>query len=479
MRQPWLLALLLSVGCGAENPLRDLRVDRDVGEAEEGSDARRVQLCTSGPFLYSVWADDRSGMPQIYANRSYDGGRSWAPDDTHVSQGSLFVADNPSMDCDQGRVVVAWEDDRHSDLGDPTIYTRSSEDGGATWGAEQLAGRDGLGSWRAQEPQVKIRGRWAYLIWTDNRGGAFDVFFTVSQDLGASWAPETRLDTDGAGEAYSANAVLAIDDQGGVYVAWEDSRSLLNDIYYNRSSYHGFPDTWLYRDVRLDSGDDPGSANSYAPSISARDGMVAVAWHDRRNGSEPDVGADIYVQVAADGTNFFGTAKSVDDREPGFDDSMFPSVAVLDDMSIGMVWRDASRGPFDIFWARSTDGGATFPEPVQVDVRSDANSGTPMLSTAPGGRIGVAWADFRNSPDGDPREDIYANSSGDYGATWGDDWRVNDYPAGLVRAVSPSIAVDAELDEVRVAWEDWRSGSADIYYRVTTTSGAAPDGETP
>lgn len=481
MRHPWLLAILLTVGCGGQNPLRDQRIDRDEGEAEEGSDARRVQLCSSGPFLYSAWADDRSGTAKIYANRSYDGGRSWAPNDILISEGSpeAGVADAPSMDCDQGRVVIAWEDDRHSDLGDATIYTRNSEDAGETWGSEHLASRDGDGGWRAQEPQVQVRGRWAYLIWTDNRAGAFDVFFSVSQDLGGTWAPEIRLDTDDPGNAYSANAVLAIDDAGGVYVAWEDSRSLLNDIYYNRSTYHGFPDTWLGRDVRLDGGDDPGSANSYAPSIAAHDGVAAVAWHDRRNGNEPDVGADVYVQVSQDASamTFFAAAVPVDSRDPGGSDSMFPSAAVFDDGSVGVVWRDEERGPSDILWARSTDAGVSFSEPVQVDITSSANSGAPVLSASPDGRIGVAWSDFRNSPDGDPREDIYANSSLDYGDSWGNDWRVNDYPSGQVRAVFPSIQIDEELDEVRVAWEDWRSGSADIYYRVTTTDGTSPDGE--
>jgi len=297
------LAAILLAACGPPDPFIDVRVDRDLGEGDEGSDARHGSLCAAGSSLYATWADDRAGSPQIYFNGSQDGGRTWAEEDTHISLGapSGTVSDVPSISCEEGRVAIAWEDDRHSDLGDPTIYVRTSADGGATWYPEQRATRDAYGDWRALEPQVLVRETWIYVVWSDNRNGAYDIYSNVSDDVGATWLDdEVRIDTDEPGAAYSANARIAADEDGYVYVVWEDSRAVLNDIYMSRSYSNGLPNSWSPLDIRLDTGDPPGAANSYAPSISAGRGRVAVAWHDRRNGAEPDLRADIYAQVATD-----------------------------------------------------------------------------------------------------------------------------------------------------------------------------------
>jgi len=479
IRPPLLLAAIALAACAEPTPFIDVRVDRDTGEGEEGSDARHASLCGAGASLYAAWADDRSGEPQIYFNRSEDGGRTWAEEDTRISVGapSGTVSDVPSVSCEEGRVAIVWEDDRHSDLGDPTIYARTSADGGATWYPEQRVTRDAFGDWRSLEPQVLVRDTWIYVVWSDNRNGAYDIYFNVSDDVGATWLDnEVRIDTDEPGAAYSANARMAADEDGYVYVVWEDSRSVLNDIYMSRSYSNGLPNTWMPGDLRLDTGDAPGAANSYAPSISAGRGRVAVAWHDRRNGSEPDVRADIYAQVATDRhlLDFHPEAVRVESDEPGAGESVFPTIQILD-TGIGVVWRDDRRGVFDILYARSEDAGATWSTEVQVDAFSDDNSDTPVFAFAGEGRMAVAWADLRNSPTDEPREDIYVSASRDGGRTWRGEWKVNDYPSGRVRAVFPSVALDGEHDEVQVLWEDWRDGNADVYFRASTMQGTLPE----
>ncbi len=76
--------------------------------------------------------------------------------------------------------------------------------------------------------------------------------------------------------------------------------------------------------------------------------------------------------------------------------------------------------PLDVMFARSTDGGQTWSDPVRVNDDPTGNGawqwfGT--LSVAPSGRIDAIWNDTRNDPGGYDSELYYACSE-DAGETW-------------------------------------------------------------
>ena len=81
----------------------------------------------------------------------------------------------------------------------------------------------------------------------------------------------------------------------------------------------------------------------------------------------------------------------------------------------------------DVFYRRSTDRGDTWSEPVAInddDPEQLYFSGVPEISLAPDGRLDVAWFDTRSDP-GLTANDVYYASSSDNGATWSDNVRVS------------------------------------------------------
>ena len=124
-----------------------------------------------------------------------------------------------------------------------------------------------------------------YVTWVDERAGSTDIYFNYSSNYGMTWqANDIRLDTgDAPGANRSLVPQISNDNNGHVYVTWADRRAGGEDIYFNYSSNYGM--TWQAKDIRLDTGDAPGVNCSLVPQISNdNNGHVYVVWEDNRNG---------------------------------------------------------------------------------------------------------------------------------------------------------------------------------------------------
>ena len=133
-----------------------------------------------------------------------------------------------------------------------------------------------------------------YVAWEDKRSGLWDVYFNYSSDYGATWqsSGNIRLDVgDTAGASNSVYPQIGSDGSGYVYVTWYDERDGAPDIYFYYSNNYG--QTWQVSDTRLDTGSNAGASQSLYPElISDTNGNIYVTWYDSR-----DVGPDIYFDV--------------------------------------------------------------------------------------------------------------------------------------------------------------------------------------
>ncbi len=136
-------------------------------------------------------------------------------------------------------------------------------------------------------------------------------------------------------------------------------------------------------------------------------------------------------------------------------------VLAAPDGSINVVWQGkASKEKANgIFYTRSTDGGKTFNEPVDIS-GTKTESSEPQLAIGHDNSLHIVWIDTLPAPAG---PDVFYSCSTDNGKTWSKIEDVSNTPGAISR--SPGIAV-GEDGRIHIVWSDTSSGdeSPDVFY---------------
>jgi hypothetical protein len=228
-----------------------------------------------------------------------------------------------------------------------------------------------------------------------------------------------------------------------VHVAWQDMRDGNYEVYYKRSTDGG--NTWG-ADIRITNA----AGNSKGPSIAVSGTTVIVVWYDSRNGRD-----EIYFQRSTDGGATWG-GNTLLATGSGNSDNPF---AAMSGNTIHVAWYDTREGNPEIYYNQSTDGGATWGADTRL-TSAAGNSYTPCIAVN-GAVIHIAWHDGR-----DGNEEVYYKRSTDGGATWGADTRLTNVAES---SCNTAIAVSGTI--VHIAWMDKRSGKWQIYYIRSSDSG--------
>jgi chitodextrinase len=294
----------------------------------------------------------------------------------------------------------------------------------------------------------------AYAAWGGPVTGT-DVFFSKSRD-GRTWTAPARVNND-AGGATQSEPSLTLDVSNNIYIAWTDTRNGNNDVFFSKSTDGGlsFSANVRVNDVTTNSQSEPSLAVD-----PTNNHVIHVVWTDTRSAVN---GPDIFYINSTDGGLSFNPASLRINTEATALEQGAPRVAVAPDRSVDVVWRDprnAAKGP-DIYFAKSTDIGATWTPPVIVnDDAGAAVQAEPRIAINQTGAIFVAWTDSRSA---NTASDIYATRSTNGGASFAANIRVND-DQGPVQQLAPSLAVRGS--RVQLAWQDFRRGGPypyDVY----------------
>jgi len=304
------------------------------------------------------------------------------------------------------------------------------------------------------------------------REGDFYVTFVASEDGGGNmkllWVdPGACVISNGpfnvndvAGGVYYWGAQWALSDGlGNFYAVWE-AKGSLGDVKFAASE----TGTDFSPSVEVVST----SENGIDPSLAIMaPGHALVAWSGY-NGAQYDP----YFSAAPDvfGAGDFSTAVQVSSTPVQVDQT---AMAVDQDGNIYVAWEtfpDGTDAGGNIYVAKSSDGGVTFGQQVQVnDVTSEANVGVSSFIAWGGGRLYVVWWDTRDDPEGD----VYMDSSTD-GLDFGADVMINDDTKRYQE--DPSVVVGdgtACKGSVYVVWQDFRSNSSYEIWGAKSSDGGA------
>ena len=269
------------------------------------------------------------------------------------------------------------------------------------------------------------------------------------------------LTAEGTEASRQYRPAVAVGPGGTLYLLWYDLRGTYG-VYASRSTDGGA--TWTAAShVSWDSAPlNPLSVEGIRVAADGA-GVLHAVWADNRPSSESDADLDIFYARSTDG----GATWSANVRlnnDAGSATQKEPALVVSGSGStVCVAWRDGRNTPdtlgaqddWDIYFVRSTDGGLTWGPNVRVD---DGSPGTgqmqPALALDAGGTLYAAWRDTRGAAEGDPA-DIRLAVSTDGGLHWSASAKVGMEPLTPQQQSQPAlVAFGASPARLTVLWGD-------------------------
>lgn len=250
------------------------------------------------------------------------------------------------------------------------------------------------------------------------------VHFAYSHDYGSSWSPSFRVNDNSSASVACDTPSIAVDPTTGhIFVAWKDNRTGVEKVYIDKSVDRGvtFGSDILVYDWPYDTVflRLPRTVNIEV----GQDGTLYVAWILYNGSNLYD--CDIYFTASTDGGQTFNPPTPVNPTGVEARHS-HPWIAITATHIIYVAYPMRNASHSGVYLARSQTGGTSFEAPVKVNDDSTTRyRGGVQVVTSPDGALHVVWTDGRGG-DGTQYLDIYYATSVDGGASFGSNVRVND-----------------------------------------------------
>lgn len=295
-----------------------------------------------------------------------------------------------------------------------------SNDGAVSWNSGTHAG-GGDKQWMAVDRTGGVGTNNIYAFWSQFSSSCLPGNFIRSTDLNDSYEDCTVVDDD------PYYGTMAINNSGDLYIVGGGDNSQHVKVYKSETAKI------------------PGATVTWNPSVDVfMDGDIS-GW-----GS-----------INPDGLS--GQANIDVDRSGGPGEG---NVYVL-----ASVWRSDIGDEADVMFSRSTDGGATWSDPLRINDDEGTSNiqwfGT--MSVAPNGRIDAIWLDTRDAPAGTDHSALYYSYSTDQGITWTVNEKLSDTfdpHVGYPNQNKMGDYFDMISDETgaHLAWTNTLNGEEDVYY---------------
>jgi hypothetical protein len=239
---------------------------------------------------------------------------------------------------------------------------------------------------------------------------------------------------------------IVTDREGGVYIIWEEKRSLFPGIYFCRSVDGGA--SWSSPGVLSGNGDfrHPDIAIDSAGNLNA-------VWYDNDNNAR-----DIYFRRSIDGGQTWSEAKNISVTLRG---SFDPAITVDGSGNLYVVWVDDTPGKRAIAFTRSGDNGNSWSPAVNISNIPDV-SDNPAIAAGDSGHVYVVWSNGDNNT-----WKLYFNRSVNSGTTWEFARKMIDLDNPYS---SPDLAVDSR-ENVYLAFDNIAGFTGYIYLTRSTDYG--------
>jgi len=217
-----------------------------------------------------VFEDKRDGNFEIYYKKLDSVGNEIVPD-TRISNNSSFSQDAALTIDIGGTCHIVWQDYRNNNQ---DLYYSNVDPLGSIVVSELQLTTDPADS-EAVDIFVDNFGD-LHMVWQDSRDGNYEIYYMVTDTLGAIVLPAQRLTTD---PSTSLRPRVALNSKRETVVAWRDNREGNAEIFLKKLGQGGVT---LQDDTRVT--DDPGQSTAVVLGIDGSDEPHFV-WEDDRAGN--------------------------------------------------------------------------------------------------------------------------------------------------------------------------------------------------
>ena len=225
-----------------------------------------------------------------------------------------------------------------------------------------------------------------------------------------------------------------------------------SQIFFTMSKDAGA--NWDNRPQTRNISNSPGEA--FGPSVAVTKSgkpRVYVSYHDNSKGP-----TQAYI-ISTKKKTKFRKPLNVTPHNGG---AFAPRVALDSNEMVNLVWGDTLNGPAKVLFARSTDLGLSFGEPLEVS-SSSGSAFDPEIAIDPSDAINVAWEDS-----GPGTNVIMFSRSTNGGESFSEPKQVS---VGSGDATEAAIATD-NSGRIHIVWVGNATGNSETYYSRSTDGGA-------
>jgi hypothetical protein len=296
------------------------------------------------------------------------------------------------------------------DCPNPTIILQVSNDGGATWGSPQVMGEPGSGQWDPQIVVDPVDGQTVFAAWMQDSKS--DIAVARSDDFGQTWSVVIANATNAAVD----KPILTVrgDD---VYVGYNHAQK----VWVSRSHDGGA----TFTSVNINPNGKLGWSLAGGATVDPA-GNVYFAWAGYERNGGATGGVNLYLSKSTNGGTTWTTILM--DRSAAPPDCsaylcgwayLGAQLIVTSDEAgtLYALWNagTVNQGPERIYFARSTNGGATWTAKANVSTAANGvHHAFPAIVAGAAGDVRIAWMDARAGT----QWNTYYRSSTNGGNSW-------------------------------------------------------------
>lgn len=305
----------------------------------------------------------------------------------------------------------------------PTMTLQVSRDRGNTWEPPRVIADPGSGQYDAQIAVDPLDGRTVYAAWLQN--GKSDTVVARSDDFGHNWsvvvADHTNAGTD--------KPILLVRGPD-VYVGFNHSQKVW--VASSHDGGHTFTNANVNQNANLGWSLAGGGAVDPA-------GRVFFSWSGYKRNGQATGPVNLYVSRSTDGgATWTSTVLDVSAAPPDCSAQLCGwaylgaqiTMTADDAGTLYALWNmgTVDKGPERIYFARSTDAGATWSARRDVSAApAGAAHAFPAVTAGNAGNVRIGWMDARNGA----LWNVYYRTSNNGGTTWSAETDLSTYVPGF------------------------------------------------